>query len=173
MRQGNCRWGIRRLIGILLAALLVVGGIAIRVWWKGGKPRRDSLRTVASLQMALASADQEATLETVVLPPALQGRTGAERGEFIRKALQDELTPDGISLLKQQASFGPLLELFPAEADLWAGQAGVNARDCVAFRLDQGGLRSELVLVKQGDVYRIVRCNNAKRMAAASASPVP
>ena len=137
------------------------------MWWRDGQPRRNAIHTVQVLQAALDSANAETTLKTILLPASIQGRTSAEQAEFIRKALQDELTPGGIDLLKKQAAFGPLREMFPLDAEKWARQAGVNVQDCVAFRLEKGGVRIEVVLVKQGESYRVVRCNNVKQVAVA------
>ena len=65
--------------------------------------------------------------------------------------------------------------MFPAEAEGWARQAGVNPDDCVAFKLDRNGLRAEVVLLKPSTLgsqsstpepsHRIVRVNNVKQMA--------
>jgi len=124
-------------------------------------------------------------LDRLVLPSALASKTPAEQSEFIRKALRDELSPDGIALLKKRARFGPLLELFPHEATNWAAQAGVEVTNCVAFRLDRpDGLRAEVVLVTQSAIrnpqsateYRLLRVNNVTPLAtlhhATSNSPL-
>ena len=46
----------------------------------------------------------------------------------------------------KEGLFGPLQEMFPQEAAAWAAQAGVKVEDCVAFKLEQNGLRAEVVL---------------------------
>jgi len=79
-------------------------------------------------------------------------------------------------VLKRDGAFGPLANLFPAEAETWAKQAGVKPEDCVAFKLERNGLRAEVVLVRTPDSplvprpsslpgYRILRCNNIKQLA--------
>lgn len=79
---------------------------------------------------------------------AWASRTRAEQIEFISKALRDELSREGLVVLKKEGRFGSLNELFPAEADVWAVQAGVKPEDCVAFRMERNGLRAEVVLVR-------------------------
>jgi hypothetical protein len=93
-----------------------------------------------------------------------------EQTEFITKALRDELSAEGLEALRKGAQFGPLKELFPAEADAWASQAGVKAEDCVGLRMERNGIRAEVVLVRSPNhesrpPFRIVRCNNVKQMA--------
>lgn len=118
---------------------------------------------------ASASADLR---DVLVLPFALQGRTDAEQTEFLRKALADEISPAGLAVLKRDGQFGPLTNIFPAEAATWTQQAGVNVGDCVAFKLERNGVRAEVVLVGEGSrgdaktTFRIVRCNNVKQLAA-------
>ena len=100
------------------------------------------------------------------MPEALRSRTTSEQLEFIRKSLHDEISLEGFDVLKKHASYGPLKQLFPAEAAAWAKQAGVNPDDCVAFKLEQNGLKSEVVLVLENQSLKIVRCNNVKQLAA-------
>jgi hypothetical protein len=93
---------------------------------------------------------------------------------FIRKALRDEISPEGLVLLKKEGTFGPLTTVFPKEATNWAAQAGVKPEDCLAFRLDRtNSLRAEVVLARVPDSppatrasllpsFRILRCNDVK-----------
>ena len=159
-----------------LIALLVVALIAAAVcWWAHDAPRRQSLVSLARLDNALHSANRAELLDLIVLPAAVRDRTPPEQSEFLAKALNDEISPEGLAALKRHGDYGPLKILFPAEAERWAGQAGVNPDNCVAFKLDRNGLRAEVVLAKPstlnpqpstGDApYRIVRLNNVKQMA--------
>jgi hypothetical protein len=106
---------------------------------------------------------------------ALQSRTPSEQLEFITKALSDEVSLEGLAVLKKEGRFGALKEVFPVEADGWVAQAGVKLEDYVAFRLERNGLRTEVVLACTSDsppathhsprhTYRIVRCNNVKQL---------
>jgi hypothetical protein len=154
---------------LLLFALLAA---CLGWWWHRWKqdgPRRDSIQALARLHAALESSDSAALLANLALPTALQTKTIPEQAEFVRKALRDEISPDGLALLAKQAQFGPLLELFPNEATNWAVQAGVSITNCVAFRLDRtNGFRAEVVLATQSafrephsaNEYRILRVNN-------------
>ena len=159
-----------------LIALLVVASIAAAVfWWVHDAPRRDSLASLARLDSALHSSSRADLLDLIVIPAAVQGRTAPEQSEFLVKALNDEISPEGLAVLRKQGHYGPLRKLFPAEAETWARQAGVNPDECVAFKLERHGLRAEVVLLKPSTPnsqlstheapYRIVRINNVKQMA--------
>jgi hypothetical protein len=128
-------------------------------------PRRHSLQVVQNLGAAI-DTNPPAILDEVVLPQSLASHTPAEQTEFLKKALRDEISADGIAALNRKASFGLLRELFPQEAVAWTKQAGVNPDHCVAFKMERAGIRAEVVLVQEGNSYRILRCNNVKQMAA-------
>jgi hypothetical protein len=160
-------------IAIVFAAVVLLGtGFYL---WKQGAPRRQAVAALNGLQVALTSPAPEALLQILMSPAAVRSRTAPEQAEFLRKALQDELSPEGIAVLGHQGQFGPLQELFPAEAEAWASQAGVKPEECIAFKLERNGLRAEVVLVKlhyfkphtppADEPYRIVRVNNVKQMA--------
>jgi hypothetical protein len=157
--------------GLVLGALLI---IAIGIYgWRQGAPRRESLATLARLDNALHSGNSTELLDLIALPAAVQGRTASEQSEFLVKALNDEISPEGLAVLRKQADYGPLRKLFPAEAEAWAKQAGVDPDECVAFKLERPGLRAEVVLVPyvpqvtghSSPTFRIVRLNNVKQMA--------
>lgn len=152
-----------RIIGVV--ALTFATACFLCLKWKQDARRRHAFQTVQTFAAALNSGDADALLKTVVLPAALSGRTAAEQAEFLTKALRDEISSEGLAVLRKHGKFGRLPELFPAEAAAWAAQAGVNPEHCVAFRLDRDDLRVEVVLVRAGDVYRVVRCNNVKQLA--------
>jgi len=156
---------VRRIIGVLVLLIAVGGFLAYR--WKQNEPRRNCLTVLQSFRAALNSNNSESLLNAIILPQALLGRTVPEQTEFLRKALQDEISVEGLSVLGRQGRFGVLKEVFPAEGAVWARQAGVEVENCVAFKLEQNGLRTEAVLVKEGAGYRIVRCNNVKELMAA------
>jgi hypothetical protein len=154
--------------------LLVIFTISWLMHWKRDEPRRHSFEAVRTFAATLNSGDADALLQTVVLPAAVSGRTSAEPAEFLTKALRDEVSPEGLAVLRREGQFGPLQEMFPQEAAAWATQAGVKLEDCVAFKLERNGLRAEVVLLKlssierpaSGIAYRILRCNNVKQLAA-------
>ena len=163
----------RKWIAVVVA--IGVSVAAIVYWhWRQDAPRRACLDTATQLCSALNSGDTTKLLETVALPDALLGRTAAEQSEFLRKALADEISPEGLAMLRRDGQFGPLTNIFPAEATQWASQAGVNVGNCVAFKLERPGLRAELVLAgpsslnsQPSTAFRIVRCNNIKQLAEA------
>jgi hypothetical protein len=164
----------RRLIlgGVVL--LFVAAGLC---WWQWsqGSERRASLQAVQSLCLALEASDAKALLNAVALPRAIEHQTPGEQAEFITKALRDEVSRDGLAVLRRYGTYGTLKEIFPAEASSWASQAQVNPDECVAFKLERNGLRAEAVLVKVTDPlskpstrnthYQIVRLNDVKQMA--------
>lgn len=138
------------------------------VWfWHHDQPRRSASQTLLTLNSALSNPNPSQLLNAVLLPTAVRERTQAEQQEFVVKALADEISPAGVDALKRHADFGPLKSLFPDEAATWCEQAGVNMDDCVAFKMDCDGIRAEVVLVREGQAYRVVRCNNVKQMAMA------
>jgi hypothetical protein len=159
-----------RTIGVVALVLIV----AIVVWlrWKGAEPRRLAVRTLGRLDAALHTGNSPELLKLICTPAAIQGRTAPEQAEFLRKALADEISPEGLAVLERQGSFGPLTNLFPDEAEAWAKQASVKAEDCLAFKLDRNGLRAEVVLARLSTLnsqpstcFQIVRCNNVKQLA--------
>ncbi len=164
--------------GLVLMVLLI--GVCAWLRWKQDAPRRVSLAALQHFGAALDSVDSASLLNHLILPSAISGRTVPEQVEFITKALRDEISPEGIEVLRKRGQFGPLKDLFPTEADGWAKQAGVRVEDCVAFKMERNGLRCEVVLAHESGiqhpvssiphpvnhpVYRIVRCNNVKQMA--------
>jgi len=123
------------------------------------------MQCLRSIAAALNAGTADDLLQTVVLPAAVSGRTSAEQTEFLSKALRDEISAEGLAVLRREGKFGPLQELFPQEAATWAAQAGVKPEDCVAFRMERDSIRAEVVLVREGNTHRVVRCNNVKQMA--------
>jgi hypothetical protein len=158
--------------------LLAIASVLLWLKWERDEPRRNAVNALQHFCAALDTRNSESLLNSVVLPQAVQGRTAAEQAEFLTKALRDEVSLEGLAVLKKEGVFGPLINLFPAEAEQWAKQAGVNVEDCVAFKLEKNGLRAEVVLVNDSRLpstldprpsppaLRIVRCNNVKQLAA-------
>jgi hypothetical protein len=154
-------------VGALL--LIIAGGFWLR--WKAGEPRRFALQTLGQLDAALRTGNSADLLKLICTPAAIQGRTAPEQAQFLTKALADEISPEGLVVLQRQGTFGPLTNVFPAEAEKWAKQAGVRAEDCVAFKLERRGLCAEVVLAQDSALRtphspsRIVRCNHVRQMA--------
>jgi len=153
-------------ITVGLSLLLLAAGVTVFVLWRRGEPRRSSIHTLERLQTSLGTGNPTVLLDTLLLPPALAQRTAPEQAEFINKTLRDEISPEGIVALKKGGRFGPLQEVFPAEGDRWAQQAGVKVEDCLAFRMERNSIQAEVVVHRSGTTYRIVRCNNVKQMAS-------
>jgi hypothetical protein len=160
--------------GIAVLAVALLGG-ALAWWWVHDAPRRESLAILTQLDTALHSGSRAELLDLIVTPAAVQGRTAPEQSEFLVKALNDEISPEGLAVLRKHGDYGPLKELFPAEAETWAKQAAVNPDDCVAFKLERPGLRAEAILVRSAEFgarngtgqpkYRVLRLNNVKQLA--------
>ncbi len=151
----------------LIAAFCVAGLVLIGAWlWrKHEQPRQTALRRISLFASALTDPKGTELLEHAILPAAIRALTPSEQVEFLRKALRDEISLEGVQALDRHAQFGGLKSVFPSEADTWSSLAGVRADDCVAFRMERGGVRAEVILLHQGGIYRIVRCNNVKQMA--------
>lgn len=125
------------------------------------QPRRGCLATLERLNLAIARRDAAGLLQALIIPESVAGRTPSEQAEFIQKALKDEISSEGIALLKKNAQFGPLKEIFPQEAEQWAAQAGVQSENCLAFRLDRlARPRMEVVIFTNEHQFRVIRCNN-------------
>lgn len=158
-----------------VTVVLIAVSIGFLLWQKGA-PRRSCLQTAAHLQAALQSGDSAQILASIALPASLQGRTVAEQSEFLLKSLADEISADGLAVLQRDGQFDSLTNLFPAEAQQWAAQAGVPVENCLAFKLQRNGLRAELVLAPDSPyrtshpTFRVVRCNNVKQMAGTTLS---
>jgi hypothetical protein len=154
-----------RRIAIGACLLLVVAAGVFWITRQRGAPKRNSLHTMERLQSSLAGGDPNTIVNIVQLSSSLGQRTAPEQVEFLSKTLRDEVSAEGLVALAKGATFGPLQMVFPAEGNKWASQAGVKVEECVAFRMEKNGIRAEVVLVKQGDSYRVIRCNNVKQMA--------
>ena len=150
-------------IAIFVASALIVG-LGVLIWQKG-EARRAALQSVSKLASNLANPNSLELLDSIVMPAAVSDRTPAEQREFIVKALADEISPEGVQALKQHAEFGPVKSVFPNDYSKWCEQAGANPDDCVAFKMERAGISAEVVLLREGETYRIVRCNNVKQMA--------
>ena len=116
-----------------MSVLIIAGGFWLR--WKAEEPRRFALQTIGQLDTALRAGNSEAVLSIICTPAAVLGRTKAEQAQFLSKALVDEISPEGMSVLQKQGTFGALTNLFPLEAKQWAKQAGAKPEDCVAFKI--------------------------------------
>jgi hypothetical protein len=151
--------------GAIVAGALAFGVCGIFIFWQHGQPRRDALQSISRLASNLANPQGSELLDTVLMPVAIRSQTPAEQQEFIAKALADEISSEGVLALKHHAEFGPLKSVFPDQAAAWSYQAGVNSDDCVAFKMERVGIRAEVVLLHEGQTYRVLRCNNVKQMA--------
>jgi hypothetical protein len=166
----------KSLIVLSVVALLVTG----LLWWRQGAPRRESLATLTRLETALHSGSRAELVNLLVIPAAVRDRSAAEQSEFLSKALNHEISPEGLAALRRRGDYGRLKDLFPAEAEAWSKLAGVPVDDCVAFKLEGNGVRAEVVLLKPSNyesevthgkaTYRIVRLNNVKQMTDGKSS---
>lgn len=157
---------VRKSWRICVMVLLLAAALMSYRTWQNGEPRREALAALARLEIALNGSSAEALLQIVHLPSATRQKTEVEQIEFLRRALGEEISGEGLRVLKQQAQFGSLLNLFPDDGPRWASLAGVNPQECVALKLERVGLRTEVVLHVAGRDHRLVRCNNVKQLAA-------
>ena len=151
---------------ITLGLVSAVAVSAIWVIWEHGEPRRNSVRALERLETSLTSSKADALIADVVIPPALSQRTVSEQAEFLTKALRDEISPAGIAALRKEATFGPLREIFPGQADHWSQQSGIPVDDCLAFRMERHGIQAQVVIYRSGSDFRILRCVNVSRLAS-------
>jgi hypothetical protein len=153
------RWGR----GIFIIAAGLVAGVLFLLW-QHGQNRREAVQVVSKFADDLANHRETDLLKIVLSPAAIRNQTLEEQQEFLAKALTDEISLTGVEALKQHAEFGPARSVFPDEYSAWCQQAGVDAANCFAFKMERNGLRAEVILVKEGSAYRIIRCNNVKQM---------
>ena len=157
----------RKNLAVVLV-VLIAGAIAIPLYLRRpgeDEPRREALAAVSHFAGVLRTGRVDQVVDVVVVPPAYRGRTVQEQADFLRKALRDEISAEGLAVMADQGTFGSLTNVFPDKAEEWARRLGVSATDCVAFRAGDGPFRAELVLMEEGDSYRVVRCNNVKQLA--------
>lgn len=160
--------------GIVLVVVAFIAA-ALCYWWVQDAPRRQSLASLTRLDGALHSTNRAELLELVIIPAAVQSRSAPEQSKFLAKALNNEISDQGLAELRKAGDYGTLKRIFPTEAEAWARVAGVHPDDCVAFKLERNGVRAEVVLLKPSNYeteathgkapYRIVRVNNVKQMA--------
>ena len=115
-------------------------GLFLGLKWQQDAPRRAAVRTLQRFETALNGSSSEVLLDFLVVPAAIHGRIRPEQAEFIRKDLQNEISPDGLEDLKKNGQFGPLKKLFPTESVRWVTQAGVlpiMAGICSRYRSGQ------------------------------------
>lgn len=129
-------------------------------------PRDQALAALSQLNDALTGDDTSALIGLTAFPPSFATRATDDQARWVAGVLSDEVSNDGIAKLRRQARFGPLLEIFPAEAARWAEVANLPASECVAFRLERAGTRAEVVLHQSSSGFRVLRCNNVRQMAA-------
>lgn len=135
--------------------------------WQAKAPRRAAAEYAHGFVQRLSAADGTGggLHNMVALPAVYDQRTTQEQDDFIRRALKDEISEDGLRVLVEIGEFGPLREMFPAEAEAWTKPHGINPGECVAFRASKDSLPAELVLHVTQSGYRIVRCNNIRQLA--------
>ncbi len=155
-------------IALVTLAALVASVVALVMWRqsKATSAGRPALAHARQLARVLETPTRDSRLrDMVVVPGVCRNRTSQEQEDFLRKALKDEVSEDGLDVLASTGVFGPLREVFPEEAHEWTGPHGLDPAECVAFRATKGALRAELVLHVAEDDYRVVRCNNIRQLA--------
>jgi len=155
----------------LLVAALVLIPVVVAITHllyrprKGEKPHRDALVFAGRLDETLRGKNQLEIRDFVLVPSAYRTRTAREQEDFLRKALKDEISSEGLAELDRIGECGPLMEVFPEKGEKWARQFGVDPTNCVAFRAEKNGLQAELVIYGTNSLRRVLRCNNVKQLA--------
>ena len=157
----------RTLILMTLVMLVVAVGLAFTLLFQLRQrrwPRRQALAALTDFESALRSRS-DALLESVVLPRNMKGKSRQEALDFLQNILRDEISEEGIAVLRKKGRFGSLADIFPDRAERWERQFGVRAEDCVAFRAEIGTITTEVVLFRNGQDLRFLRINNVKQLA--------
>ena len=153
-----------------LIGLIALGMIAAAASWRIGCLRHRSqeewkaLETASALVGAIVAGGSTQVVSMVALPAGLASGTEQQQFDFILRALRDEVSIDGMAVMRREARFGRLADIFPEDAQAWSSNAGVRVEDCVAFRLEKNGLRSEIVIATN-PARRVVRINDVRQMA--------
>jgi hypothetical protein len=168
-QPGSFARGVRKLTLVLL---LIAGSIVSWLRWSSGAERKAALIPGISLCSAISDNDHASLRGLIPAPEFLKERSPVERDELLMELIGNEISPEGLAVLARDGDFGPLKEIFPGQADSWAGAFGANADDCVAFRLQRNGTTAELVLHRLPDAtYRVLRCNDIRQLAVPSPLP--
>lgn len=152
-------------VGIL--ALIIGAGFTPTIWPRKESPRAKAHDAALRLVCAFAVRDMAKVADLVRLPAFLAAKTSRERNELLSGILTEEISAEGLAELRSRGEFGPLRELFPAEATAWATAFSVHPEDCVAFKMHRDNIRAELVLLGRDERFVVLRCNNVKQMAPA------
>lgn len=151
---------------LLIVALLACAVLVWRSPWFKRRPMAEwrALDVSAALVEAVAGGTGTGVTSLVVLPAGLADHSVQEKSDFILRALRDEVSVEGLAVMRREATFGSLAKVFPEDAQIWSSSSGVRADDCVAFRLEKNGIRAEIALVTN-PTYRVIRVNNVRQMA--------
>ncbi len=152
-----------------VALLVLCVAVAVTAYtcyrrWESDEPRRQAIAFAERFEDAVSNSDR-ALRDFVIMPGAYASRTHQEQEDFLRKALRDEISAEGLAEFKRVGKYGSLLEVFPENGPKWAKQFGADPAHCVAFKAEVSGLQAELVLVKTNAFFRVVRCNNVAQLA--------
>jgi len=149
---------------ILLSSAVACGVILVAAFLarQSGVLEQQALATLSELERAVIEGNAE-LLAQIVLPPAtVRGRSRVEGDRLLLEILSGEVTAEGVELLRRRGQWGPLLDVFPEEAEKWTDPVGIDPALCVAFRLDGSESRAEVVMVNQEDRMRVLRCNDVR-----------
>lgn len=153
-----------------LLLVVVFGAITGFLTWRSGWFRHRPADEWAALDAASAMVDAvvqgngSGLVSRIALPPNLVSRTEQEQSDFLLRALRDEVSIEGLAVMRREAKFGRLADVFPEEAQTWASNARVRVEDSIAFRLEKNGLRAEIAIVTN-PIPRVIRINNVRQMA--------
>ena len=93
---------MKRAFLIILVAGVCVLVAGVLVWhWRADHPRRQCLVTAGELARCLTAGDGQAALRVVAMPVAQTHRTPAEQAEFLVSALRDEISAEGLRVLRK------------------------------------------------------------------------
>jgi hypothetical protein len=156
-------------LGISLTALFLLAAGMSAAWWywnsqKSSPDRAATLDVLQRLDVSLKDANGDPA-DWIMPPTVAEGKSPAEYDRWIREVLYEEISPEGLAVLKEEARFGPLLDLFPEQAEAWTSPYSIPAAECLAFRMERSGITAEVVVAPYKGSYKIIRCNNIKQMA--------
>lgn len=167
-RRSEAGWlrgfGPRR-VWVLVAVVLVVGLAALVVHRQASSERRQAARLLGRVVDSLAARSSDALLELMVVPQVVAGKSTAEQAQWLRDVLREEVTAEGVAALRSKGKFGRLPEVFPESSSRWTEDSGVRPEDCLAWRMERGGITAEVVYASSPQGFRFLRINNVAQMA--------
>lgn len=142
-----------------IVAVIVVGTGFFYHLHQMQQPKRDCVEALAVLNERILRSEASIS-DLVKTPQFLEGSTNPEIEQIMSKSLRNEISAEGIELLRRKGKFGPLSDICPDRGARWAQTAGVSIHECLAFRVENSGREALAVFWRKSDELRLIRIDN-------------